>query len=98
MSAISRFLKEHGLKHLTPFWYVRYRYGIILRRFGRVRTVNGAYGTITCARGGYVYVRLDGEKRSGRYHPKELVYYPARPEPVHHKEEDNESNEDRVGS
>ena len=78
MSALSRFFKEHGRLEgdLTPFWYIRYRYGIIIRRFGRVRTVSGDYGTITCAQDGYVRVRLDGERRSGRYHPKELVYFP----------------------
>ena len=77
MSALSRFLKEHGLQDLTPFWYIRYRYGIILRRFGRVRTVSGDYGTITCAQDGYVRVRLDGERRSGRYHPSQydVRYY-----------------------
>ena len=32
--------------------------------------------TKPCAQDGYVRVRLDGERRSGRYHPKELVYFP----------------------
>lgn len=48
--------------------YVRRVYGVPARRGMRV-VADGKPGVITCGDGQYLRVRLDGEKRSGRWHP-----------------------------
>jgi hypothetical protein len=56
--------------------YVKEKYGVPVKRGQRVR-VNmgrGGEGAVTCGDGAHVRVRLDGEKRSGRYHPLDLDY------------------------
>lgn len=60
--------------------YVREYYGVPAKRGGRVQVKmdyeyedNGKTGTITRATQ-YVFVRLDGEKRSIPFYPKELKY------------------------
>lgn len=56
------------------FDYIRRQYKVPARRGGRV-LFKGQPGVITSARGCYIRVRLDGEKRSGIYHPTwEMVY------------------------
>lgn len=58
--------------------YIRKRYGVPAKRFGRVEyTGQGkpALGTITGARGARLLIRLDGQKNSFPYHPTwELSY------------------------
>lgn len=54
--------------------YVREKYGVPVKRFQRVITEDGRAGIVTCGDGAHVRVRLDGEKRSGRYHPLALDY------------------------
>jgi hypothetical protein len=57
--------------------YVRLTYGVPAKRGQRVRVNKGrgATGTVTCGDGAHVRVRLDGERRSGRYHPLDLDYF-----------------------
>ena len=56
--------------------YVKEKYGVPVKRGQRVRVSKGrgAEGVVTCGDAQYVRVRLDGEKRSGRYHPLDLDY------------------------
>ncbi|MDX8151122.1 hypothetical protein SK069_05920 [Patulibacter brassicae] len=56
--------------------YVREKYGVPVKRGQRVRVSKGrgAEGVVTSGDAQYVRVRLDGEKRSGRYHPLDLDY------------------------
>lgn len=57
------------------FEYIRKYYGMPVRRGGRVTLLNlrghktNRQGRITSARGGYLKVVLDGEKRPRTYHP-----------------------------
>ena len=53
--------------------YIRQRYQVPAKRLGRVR-VNGSFGTITGATGGYLIVRFDGGPRR-RCHPTWRVEY-----------------------
>lgn len=60
--------------------YIRRAYGVPAKRGGRVRVRfdhpdewNGREGTITSATR-YIFVRLDGEKRPDRFHPRDLEY------------------------
>lgn len=51
---------------------IRQHRGVPAKRGGRVRYTGGKVpqlGTITAARGGYLMIRLDGEKHAGPYHP-----------------------------
>jgi hypothetical protein len=52
---------------------VRDRYGVPARR-GRRVIAYGKPGVITCGDGHHVRVRLDGDTRSGRYHPLDVDY------------------------
>lgn len=54
--------------------YVKDNYGVPVKRGMRVRAEDGRAGIVTCGDGAYVRVRLDGDKRSGRYHPLSLDY------------------------
>lgn len=60
--------------------YIRDSYGVPARRGGRVVYTGGARtttGTITSAAGARLRVRMDGDKRSGIYHPtREMRYLP----------------------
>ena len=56
--------------------YIRLRYGVPAKRGARIKYGN-AFGTITGADGGYLCIRLDGEKRSKRYHPTWRIEYDA---------------------
>lgn len=47
---------------------VRHRYQVPAFRGTRV-IADGEPGTITCGDGHYLRIRLDGEKRSGKWHP-----------------------------
>lgn len=60
-----------GRRSLT---HVRERYGVPAQRGMRV-VANGRPGTITCADGHHLMIRLDGEKRSGRWHPTWEIDY-----------------------
>jgi hypothetical protein len=63
------------------FDYIRERYKVPAE-VGRRVFYKGQLGIITSARGCYIRVRLDGEKRSDIYHPTwEMVYL----EPVPHR-------------
>lgn len=48
--------------------YIRNRYGVPAKRGARV-VADGKPGTIVAARGGHLRIRLDGEKRTGSWHP-----------------------------
>jgi hypothetical protein len=54
--------------------YIRAAYGVPAKRGGRIQ-YRGQLGTITGADGGYLRIRLDGEKRSKRFHPTWLIEY-----------------------
>lgn len=69
----------HGLRARTEavsdgFAYVRKRYGVPAKR-GRRVVANGKPGVITRSAGHYIRVRLDGEKRSGYWHPTWHMLY-----------------------
>ena len=61
--------------------YIRETYRVPAKRGMRVMyngDGNRRLGTITRADGQYLRIRLDGERRSGRYHPAwKLTYMPA---------------------
>lgn len=61
---------------------IRKTRGVNCRRLGRVKYTGGvepAYGTITGAEGGYVMIRMDGERNSHPHHPTwELEYLDER--------------------
>ncbi len=64
--------------------WIRNHYGVPAKRGGRVEytpcegsTDAPARGTITGTSGPHLRVRLDGEKRSGRYHPTWQLRYLA---------------------
>lgn len=48
--------------------YVRDRYGVPAKRGARV-IADGKPGTIVAARHGHLRIRLDGERRTGSWHP-----------------------------
>jgi hypothetical protein len=50
------------------FSYVNNRYGLQLKR-GSIIEYKGKRGHVTHSSGGYIFVILDGEKQSRRYHP-----------------------------
>ena len=54
--------------------YIRLVYGVPAKRGKRVKYCN-TFGIITGADGGYLRIRLDGEKRSKRYHPTWCIDY-----------------------
>ena len=56
--------------------YIRLKYGVPAKRGARVK-YGDAHGTITGADGGYLLIKLDGEKRSKRYHPTFNITYGA---------------------
>lgn len=56
--------------------YIRKKYGVPAKRGGRVHyTYGNKFGTITSASGGYLRIRMDGEKHSRRYHPTWCIEY-----------------------
>lgn len=59
------------------FDYIRSYYGVPAKRLGRVLFADGQLGTITRATH-YVWIRLDGERTSKPYHPKDdhIEYLP----------------------
>lgn len=61
----------------TSFCYVRHAYGVPAKRGMRVMA-GGKPGTITSGDGNYIRIRLDGDTRSGRYHPTSDVIYEPR--------------------
>lgn len=54
--------------------YIRLRYGVPAKRGGRIRYAKEE-GTITGSDGGYLLVKIDGEKRSKRFHPTWNIEY-----------------------
>jgi hypothetical protein len=54
--------------------YVKDKYSVPVKRGMRVRTEEGRDGVVTCGDGAHVRVRIDGERRSGIYHPLSLDY------------------------
>ena len=54
--------------------YIRLRYGVPAKRGAKVKYGN-SLGTITGSDGGYLLIKLDGEKRSKRYHPTWNISY-----------------------
>lgn len=54
--------------------YVCRRYGVPAKRGMRV-VADGESGIITCGDGQYLRIRLDSEKRSGRWHPTWHIDY-----------------------
>lgn len=65
--------------------YIRETYGVPAKRGGRVEYLASdgdlMEGTITGSVGAYLRIKLDGAKRSGRYHPTwALKYLPYGPE------------------
>lgn len=55
--------------------YIRLKYGVPAKRGARIKYGCNRLGTITGAAGGYLRIRLDGEKRSQRYHPTWNIEY-----------------------
>lgn len=55
--------------------YIRLRYGVPAKRGGEVLYGSKMHGVITGAEDGYLKIRLDGEKRSKRYHPTYNITY-----------------------
>lgn len=59
--------------------YIRRTYQVPAKRGGRVRYTGRAagerFGTILSARGGYLRIRLDGDKHAGTYHPTWKLEY-----------------------
>lgn len=62
------------------FEYIRKNYGVPAKRGGRIEYTGdnkSKLGTITAAKGAHLLIRIDGERRSGRYHPTwKLRYLP----------------------
>lgn len=60
--------------------HIRTTYGVPAHRFARVSYTGGAQpqlGTVTGAINGHLRIRLDGEKRSKRFHPTwKLTFLP----------------------
>jgi len=54
--------------------YIRIMYGVPAKRGGKVKC-GQLNGTITGSDSGYLLIRLDGDKRSKRYHPTWNVTY-----------------------
>ena len=54
--------------------YIRDHYRVPAKRGARVR-FDGRPGVITGSAGQYLYIRLDGEKRSEMYHPTWQIDY-----------------------
>jgi hypothetical protein len=54
--------------------YIRRHYNVPAKRFGRVK-FQGKLGTITGSDGAYLRIRLDGERRAGKYHPTWQIEY-----------------------
>lgn len=60
------------------FEYIRKTYGVPARKGVRVRYLGGpapAEGTITGAAGGYIRVRLDGDRLARVFHPTWMLNY-----------------------
>ena len=57
------------------FGYVKARYRVPVKRGVRVRVFDGREGRVTSGAGNYIRVRLDGEKRSGYWHPTWEMHY-----------------------
>lgn len=64
--------------------YIRNRYDVPAKRGGRVRYNPNSrvwgdrfarFGTIKSARGGHLKILMDGEKRTGIYHPTYALEY-----------------------
>lgn len=58
--------------------YIRRSYGVPAKRGGRVVYSGGAserQGTIVSARGGYLRIRLDGDKHAHNFHPTWKLRY-----------------------
>ncbi|MBB3665963.1 hypothetical protein FB384_004922 [Prauserella sediminis] len=55
--------------------YIRRHYGVPAKRGGRIRDYQGRSGVITGAADASLTVRLDGERRSVRYHPTWQITY-----------------------
>lgn len=75
---------------------IRKIYGVPAKRGGRVMFTGGGrveYGTIKSARGRYLYIQLDGTKRSMPFHPTWSLSYiadsPTPPAPGHERESGN---------
>ena len=51
------------------FSYVNNRYGLKLKKGIRVKYDKDKYGVITHSAHGYVFIKLDGEDKSKRFHP-----------------------------
>ena len=57
--------------------YIRLRYGVPAKRGAKIKYC-GQPGKITGCDSGYLLIKLDGEKRSKRYHPTwNIEYVPA---------------------
>jgi len=54
--------------------YIRLVYGVPAKRGASIKYC-GMAGKITGADGGYLLIKLDGEKRSKRYHPTWNIEY-----------------------
>lgn len=56
--------------------YIRETYGVPAQRGGRVEyTHSGRLGTITGSRNAHLRIKLDGDRRSGIYHPTWQMRY-----------------------
>lgn len=56
--------------------YIRRTYGVPAARGAKV-VADGQPGVITGSAGQYLRIRLDGDSRSGRYHPTSRMEYVA---------------------
>lgn len=56
--------------------WIRLRYSIPAKRGMKIK-YGGRPGVITGSDGGYLLIRLDGERRPARYHPTWNIEYPA---------------------
>lgn len=63
---------------MSDIAWIRTNYQVPAKVRGRVRYTGGKeprLGTITAASGNYLMIRLDGDKRSGLYHPTWCIEY-----------------------
>lgn len=60
--------------------YIRQYYKVPAKRGIRVIVIgNGKKGIITSSYNSYIKVRIDGERRSGIYHPNDVTYLETQP-------------------
>ena len=69
---------------MSDMEWVRKAYSVPAKRGGRVEYTGSGkswLGTITSAQGGRLRIRMDGQKRSRRFHPTWEILYLSEPQP-----------------